>query len=1059
MYFVVDDTFGNTTAVKSEKASTIDTVAPVLVSTDPINGTLNVDNAKDVVLTFNEGVQINTGSTGSIFIKDKATDAIVKTLNVNALAIVANSDSKKVKIVTGFPLLPAIQVYFEIESGLITDKLTGSPATSNAFAGISGSDKLYFTYEDNQAPSVVDFTFTGKDDSHVALSSNLVLTFSEDVQAGTANAILYKGSVAVEVFKGSEVSISGKTVTLNPTANFANSSDYTLDVLAGFVKDKSSIHNGSDAYNVDFSTSVDVAPTVEVTNIASTVDLKNMNKTLLQNIVLTFNDPVYLTFAGLDKSLVVLSEADIKANITFKTATGTAVPYTVGGKSGTTINLNVDGDNLDHMTSYVLTVDGFKSAAGLVMESTEFKFTTGDGQAPTFVFNPKDEATNVVSSSALTITFSEPIFHSTNADPNALEPASFFEPFTNDNVNEVLYLYEVPSEDPIAFVGTFNGTNKFTLTPKKPLTSGHSYVYGFMGSVSDINGNTVIGESSPFMSLKTKSASVVPNTKSWAEFTVLDTDKPTFDIEANDVSPENGATKVVADAPMSIAFSEDVLVGTGSITIRYEDGTIFETISGASLSISDKTGEGNILLIAHKNFDADAVYFVEVGAGVVTDKAGNNNAAMTDPTKWTFTTKDTFELTATVTPVGDNTARTVSLTLSFNKVPTELVTNRFLSVYKEDGTAVYQKAVSEMSVVGKDAIYSGVALDANQAYYARVEAGAFKDASGNTFAGIMDNSWVFSTVDNIAPKVVTLAPADNATGVDTQTSMLTMTFDRNIALGTGVISVRYVNSGLVFEDVNVSSTVVNGMTLTINLTKMLDAQTAYYVIVPVGAITNTEVTKDSFAGILNTYTWNFTTASDLTAPTAMYTPNGTTTPTTDSHPSLQMTFNEDVTVAVGNVKVYKASDNTVVATIPVTAAMLSGKTVSLTYANGLERNTDYYVLVDAGVVKDLAGNAFAGVTASTTWTFKTGADWKTPVVPEISDSQFKVYPNPFVDYVTVSNASELSKVVVSNIAGQIVKEVVAPESTIQLNELRSGVYFITLYQDGAVIKTVKILKR
>ena len=199
--------------------------------------------------------------------------------------------------------------------------------------------------------------------------------------------------------------------------------------------------------------------------------------------------------------------------------------------------------------------------------------------------------------------------------------------------------------------------------------------------------------------------------------------------------------------------------------------------------------------------------------------------------------------------------------------------------------------------------------------------------------------------------------------------------------------------------------------------------------------------------------------ADVMAPTATYTPNGTTTPTTDNHPSLQMTFNEDVTVATGNVKIYKASDNTVVVTIPVTAAMLSGKTVSLTYAGGLDKNTEYYVLVD-GIVNDLAGNAFAGATATGTWTFKTGNSFLTGTDTKIDNSlEFKVYPNPFVDNVTVTNASELSKVVVSNIAGQVVKEVVNPESTIQLNQLVSGVYFISLYQENVVIKTVKIVKR
>jgi hypothetical protein len=174
-----------------------------------------------------------------------------------------------------------------------------------------------------------------------------------------------------------------------------------------------------------------------------------------------------------------------------------------------------------------------------------------------------------------------------------------------------------------------------------------------------------------------------------------------------------------------------------------------------------------------------------------------------------------------------------------------------------------------------------------------------------------------------------------------------------------------------------------------------------------------------------------------------------------------LTFNEDVAVGTGSVQIMKKSDNTLaIPAIAASAITASGKTATVTYAGGLDKNTEYYVLVDGGVVKDLAGNAFAGVTATSTWTFKTGNEFATPVIePKDNSLEFKVYPNPFVDNVTVTNASELSKVVVSNIAGQVVKEVVNPESTIQLNQLVSGVYFISLYQENVVVKTVKIVKR
>jgi hypothetical protein len=77
------------------------------------------------------------------------------------------------------------------------------------------------------------------------------------------------------------------------------------------------------------------------------------------------------------------------------------------------------------------------------------------------------------------------------------------------------------------------------------------------------------------------------------------------------------------------------------------------------------------------------------------------------------------------------------------------------------------------------------------------------------------------------------------------------------------------------------------------------------------------------------------------------------------------------------------------------------------------------------------------------------------------DINIEVYPNPFNDYVAfrVAGQVEISKAVITNIAGQLIKEVINPDNTISTTELRSGVYFISLHTEDGIAKTERIIKR
>lgn len=1254
LFYYADDKMGNTSAVAVKEASTDDTVAPLLVSTTPAANAMdvNVTGGGDIVvkLTFNEKVAIGTGV---ITVRDYATQAVLFTLSQADLAVIALDDKSLNLTIPGFNAAAApVKMYVEIASGTITDQSL-APSGVNAYAGAFGMSTIVFTTEDNELPAVIAGQSTI---GNVNLDSNFEVFFSENVKAGTGNLVLYKTAVAaanaVQVFTASEAVFSGNRAILNPSTDLDNGQVYVVGVEAGFAKDLSANANGN-ALNtgITFTGSMNVRPFV--TSITPAVGPLAVAKASLTSIALVFNENIYLSVSGYSKSLTLLTQAELLAHISVKNSAGTPLAITEIIKTGAaSFTISTAASKFSDESDYTVNVNGFQDNLGLVMADYSVKYTTSDGTPPVITFYPVYKATGMVPTTNLTLTFSEN-FYDDAIDPNK----SIFSYVDNSNVKSFVYLREVTNAGAdVPFTATISG-KVITIDPSEDLKSGVRYYYGMLRAVEDINGSVI--------PLPTEE-------KTYVYFNAADYTAPKLITPITGTNYKPLGTGIAANSEMFVIFNEEVVVSTGFVVIRHEDGTIFQMVSGAGLSI-DGTNKAK-LKIAHNNFEPYTNYFVEIGASTVVDKSGNANAMFNDPTPangWLFTTNDTYALTATVTPTGENTPRSVNLELLFNKVPIGQA-GKFISVYKADGTAVIEVAATSAVINGNKAMFP-VSLDANQAYYAQVEANAFKDASNNAFAGIMDQSWMFSTVNNISPKLVTvspLSPANNAINVE-QVMTFTANFDRPIAAGTGLISIRHKTDGSIYTEVNVtdaSNVSITGTLLTFSLPIALEKNTSYYVLIPAGVVTNTEITKDVYAGIDNTYEWTFSTGSDDVAPTLVSkspnTPTNmkanevvlvgtfseniaagtgklviynaaddtmvegivitpamvsgtklTVTPTAlmvstsyyvlvdagavkdlpgnnfagltdktawkfstgdytgptlevtppvvpvktvftvglkfsepvtgvlggitvtngnfeiepvlggkeyiltvsakeqtlvtivlsdaikdmsanankfagqtltyttgdftkpqmvtwtpydetiaNNHPTFKMTFNENVVLgAGGNLVIYKVATTTPVMTIPLTAAMISGKDVTVSYVynattGGLDKDTRYYVLVDATALKDNAGNAFAGVSNVSDWTFKTGSFATLDQV--VNGSLFKVYPNPFDGFVNVDNASELSKVIVTNIAGQTVKEVIRPAGTIQLNELRSGVYFISLYNmDNVIAKTAKIVKR
>jgi len=117
---------------------------------------------------------------------------------------------------------------------LDADERTGQLKLAEVFAGGGSADTT--------SPTVT--TFSPADGATgVSVGSDIVLTFSEAIQKGSGTIAIHSGSdtgAVVESFDAAtsnRLSFTGSTVTINPTLNLSNNTQYFVTVMSGAVKD------------------------------------------------------------------------------------------------------------------------------------------------------------------------------------------------------------------------------------------------------------------------------------------------------------------------------------------------------------------------------------------------------------------------------------------------------------------------------------------------------------------------------------------------------------------------------------------------------------------------------------------------------------------------------------------------------------------------------------------------------------------------------------------------------------------------------------------------------
>ncbi len=122
----------------------------------------------------------------------------------------------------------------------------------------------------------------------------------------------------------------------------------------------------------------------------------------------------------------------------------------------------------------------------------------------------------------------------------------------------------------------------------------------------------------------------------------------------------------------------------------------------------------------------------------------------------------------------------------------------------------------------------------------------------------------------------------------------------------------------------------------------------------------------------------------------------------------------------------------------------------------LMENHQYYVVLKGDIISDADGNI---MTLDEECYFSTGL---LIGMPEISNEDVRVYPNPFYETIFISNPERSSAIIqVFNIKGQLIRKLKSKEASLQidLSEQTGGLYFIHIMNEASgETSTAKVIK-
>lgn len=446
-------------------------------------------------------------------------------------------------------------------------------------------------------------------------------------------------------------------------------------------------------------------------------------------------------------------------------------------------------------------------------------------------------------------------------------------------------------------------------------------------------------------------------------------------------NPALNATNISINTSLEFTFDENIVIGAGNIRIYDNSDNIIESIDVSSVNVS--IADSQVTINPSFDLSYNTSYHVSIDSGAVEDGSGNSFTGIESSSNngMRFTTAEEPDIIAptlsSFIPVLNAIDVSINTPLEFTFDENIVNGTGNIIIYDSSDNIIESINVSSTGVsISGEILTIDLTNDLsyNNSYYVNIESGVIQDEVGNNYIGLdssgADTGMRFTTEEDIiSPIIIQFNPISGRINFPIN-GTLAFTFNEDIVIGSGNITVHRVSDNTIIKTFDISSSevsIVNNKII-INPSTDFPYNTALYVNIDSGIVD--DVHNNNFIGLdsssLSTGL-RFTTERDLVPPSLVNFSPGTGITDVSVNTTIDFTFSEDVYVNNGNITIHRSSNDIILQVINVTSpnVIISGRDVIVNPIRDLPYELSVYVNIDSGSFKDNVNNRFVGLNSKT----------------------------------------------------------------------------------------------